>query len=974
MKKILIFAALFICVSMLSAGSTVKYSKIKIFVPDRSLLAKILESGIDHEGSSGKIGGWMEFIAGPYELQQLAKKNIAYSTVIDDLQKEDIKHLYRGPMNALGFGYGSMGGYYTFDEVVHQLDSMQSQYPNLITARQSIATTSEGRSLWIVKISQNAGVDDPSKPEVLYTGLHHAREPEGMMTVMYYMWWLLQNYGTDPDATYLLNNRQIWFLPVFNPDGYVYNQTTNPEGGGYWRKNRRNNLDGSYGVDLNRNYGNDDMWNSPYGGSDTYTGSDVYRGLAPFSEPETNGIMLFLWEHNIKTCLNYHTYGDDYVYPWGYLPWESPDSVTFRSISFDITGYNRYVSGVDMQTVGYVTRGNSDDYMYGDSSKPITFAMTPEVGPSFWPSSDLIFPLAAENLEPNKYFSFVAGQYSVVKSFDLLDQNHNGGIENGESFSLAVTVRNKGLGDAGKIHAVISTASPDIIWDSDADSIDVLSARAEAQVVFSGKLSPNIIHGTAIHFVVTLTDPSGYLHRDTLPAILGTPYTLFEDHGDSGTSRWNTGLGWGLTSTAHSAPHAFTDSPSGDYSPGEDNSLTLNQPVNLAGYDNVVLKFWTQWLIEPRYDFATVEISSNGGSSWSTLRTSLSHSGSGDGVQTLGTWGFDGYTPGMEWVEQEADISAYRGSNILLRFRVTSDGGSERDGLYVDDITVVGYKDSMTARGVDVSVQQQWDLISLPVLPYDYKRTAVFPTSSSSAYSYENGVGYVLKDTLIPGKGYWVRFPAAIDQGIIGIPFTAETIAVHEGWNLIGSISAPIPCASIMCDPPGLVTSQFFGYSNGYVVVDTIQPGKGYWVNMSGNANIILSSVVAGVAHLSTANRIRIVATDELPPPPPEDASYITAKVPVEYKLEQAYPNPFNPATIIRYQIPFASNVILKIYNLLGQVVQVLIDDREDAGYKQVEWNAEKFSSGMYFYTMSAANISGAAGGFTQMKKMVLIK
>ena len=415
MKKIIILILLIMFADHVQADTGEKYSRIKVFVPDKITLEKIWQSGIDPEGSSGKVGGWMEFIAGTFDLGQLATRNVGYIVIIDDLQREDIKHLHRGPLNALGFGYGSMGGYYTYAEVMQQLDSMALLYPNLITPKAAVAQTGEKRYLWIVKISNNANVDDPSKPEVLFTALHHAREPEGMMTVVYYMWWLLQHYGTDPDATYLLNNRQIWFLPVFNPDGYVYNQSISPSGGGYWRKNRRDNGDGSYGVDLNRNYGNYDMWNSVYGGSDDNPSSDVYRGVAPFSEWETSGLTYFLMSHNIKTCLNYHTFGNDYVYPWGYLPWESPDSTTFREYCFDMTGYNRYVSGVDMQTVGYVTRGNSDDYEYGDSSKPVTFSMTPEVGPSFWPSSSLILPLAQINLEPNKYFTFVAGQFTVVK-------------------------------------------------------------------------------------------------------------------------------------------------------------------------------------------------------------------------------------------------------------------------------------------------------------------------------------------------------------------------------------------------------------------------------------------------------------------------------------------------------------------------------------------------------------------------------
>ncbi len=974
MKKSVIFLLLVVVSNILQAGSDVTYSRIRIFVPDKGMIERVWESGIDPEGSSGKIGGWMEFIAGTPDLQQLAARGIGYTILVDDLQREDIKHLHRGPMNALGFGYGSMGGYYTYSEVLQQLDSMLQLYPNLITARAPVAQTVEHRYLWMVKISNNANTEDPSKPEVLFTALHHAREPEGMMTVIYYMWWLLQNYGTDPDATYLLNNRQIWFLPVFNPDGYVYNQTTNPSGGGYWRKNRKDNGDGTYGVDLNRNYGNYDMWNSSYGGSDENTSSDVYRGAGPFSEWETSGIMYFLMSHNIKTCLNYHTFGNDYVYPWGYLPWESPDSVAFREFCFDMTGYNRYVSGVDMQTVGYVTRGNSDDYMYGDSSKPVTFAMTPEVGPSFWPSSSLILPLAQVNLEPNKYFTFVAGQYTVVKGYEIADQNHDGGIERGENFTLTATLKNKGLGGANNIHAVVSATDPHISWTAALDSVGVIPARSDAQVVFSGKLNDTAIHSGPVSFIVTLTDTAGYLHRDTLRTILGTPVTLLADNGDSGTVHWNTGIGWGITSTAHSAPNAFTDSPSGDYSPSSDNTLTLIQPIHLAGYTYAELRFWTQWQVEPTYDFGYVAISSDAGTTWTTLRTSLSHSGSGSGVQTPGTWGYDGYTPGMEWVGQEADISAYAGADILLRFGVKSDSYSDRDGMYVDDIAVLGYRDSMTTGVFDMAVQPQWNLLSLPVSPTNGQRAVLFPAATTPAYSYESGSGYLVKDTLEFGRGYWLRFTGAATQPIIGSPVPTDTIPVYTGWNMIGSVSNPVRYQSVLCDPPGLISSQLFGYSNGYQVSDTIWPGKGYWVKMSNDAHLILSSGGGAQSLISADNRIRIEPITELPPALPIGISSADPRIPGEYRLEPAYPNPFNPATMIRYQLPVESKVTLKVYNLLGGVVATLIDGVEAAGYRAVTWNAARFASGIYIYKYEAAAVAGPGKSYVQVGKVLYIK
>ena len=77
---------------------------------------------------------------------------------------------------------------------------------------------------------------DEGEPEVRFDAMHHAREPQGMQTVLYFTTMLLEGYGSDPLATWLVDNRELWILPCVNPDGYVYNETTNPAGGGLWRQ------------------------------------------------------------------------------------------------------------------------------------------------------------------------------------------------------------------------------------------------------------------------------------------------------------------------------------------------------------------------------------------------------------------------------------------------------------------------------------------------------------------------------------------------------------------------------------------------------------------------------------------------------------------------------------------------------------------------------------------------------------------
>ncbi|HXG00717.1 MAG TPA: M14 family zinc carboxypeptidase, partial [Bacteroidota bacterium] len=615
MKSLAFVLVIALCFSASAAEMPEVYKQIRVFVPDRATLDRIWSAGIDHEGSTGKIGGTMEFVAGEFELRELTRSGIRYEVIVDDLTKHYQQRLPRTPVNSLGFGLGSMGGFYTLQEVLLQLDTMRLLYPHLITARDSIGRSQQGRAIWAVKIgsSQSAG-----KPEVLYTALHHAREPQGMMSVIYHMWWLLENYATNPEAAYLVNNRQQWFIPVVNPDGYEYNRSISPNGGGMWRKNRRDNGGGIYGVDLNRNYGPFHMWNAPNGGSSTSPGSDTYRGPSPFSEPELQAIDAFMRSHNIKSCLNYHTFGNYLIYPWGYLSRENGDSLIYRDWAYDMTSVNRFKNGTDQQTVAYSTRGNSDDYMFGDTTKPIAYTMTPEVGTDeeggFWPPSNLILPLAIKTLHMNKRLAYVAGQFTTMISHTVQDAGGNGFLNRGENFVLRARVKNKGL-TYGTVTISATTNLPTVVMSAIPASVS-LSPQQELDVNLNGSVLSNATEGVPLQFYISITDAEGYQRVDTISTFIGTPTILFADSANTGTSNWTTGSGWGLTSNAHTPPYAFTDSPTGTYVAYANNSLTMVSQINLANFDHAELKFWTKWAIEPTWDFGTVEISTNNGSSW----------------------------------------------------------------------------------------------------------------------------------------------------------------------------------------------------------------------------------------------------------------------------------------------------------------------------------------------------------------------
>ena len=245
----ILFSVLFFAISLMA--QQLQYSKIKVLA-NESQLQLLASAGIDVTEGILKKGEFLICDYSQQDIEKISSLGLSYEILIEDVAKyyrdrniglstnvDDYKNAgdYEVPEN---FEFGSMSGHATYAEIVANLDNMASLFPNLITVKESIGQSIEGREQWMVKISDNPNVNE-TEPEVLYTALHHAREPVGAMQMLFYMYYLLENYDNDPFIQTLVDNTEMYFVPVVNPDGYVYNQTTNPNGGGMWRKNRRNN-------------------------------------------------------------------------------------------------------------------------------------------------------------------------------------------------------------------------------------------------------------------------------------------------------------------------------------------------------------------------------------------------------------------------------------------------------------------------------------------------------------------------------------------------------------------------------------------------------------------------------------------------------------------------------------------------------------------------------------------------------------
>ena len=310
----------------------------------------------------------------------------------------------RGPNAAPGAVAAppGLGDYHTYAETIAEMSSYVSAHPS-IARLDTIGISLEGRLILGVKISDNVASDEP-EPEALVVGCHHARELMSVELPLYLMRRLLDGYGSDALVTSLVDSREIWIVPIVNPDGHVYVQ--NNSGGqsdNWWRKNRRPNGDGTYGVDLNRNYGFN--WSYDDIGSSPTPSSDVYRGAGPFSEPETAAIRDFMAAHSFRISASFHSYGQLFLYPWGFAAVDTPDNPVFQAFGDSVALQNGYRSGNPKNNAIYTTNGDMDDWVYGNTTlKPKLFGFTFELNTyeqgGFYPSDGLIPATCALNWGP----------------------------------------------------------------------------------------------------------------------------------------------------------------------------------------------------------------------------------------------------------------------------------------------------------------------------------------------------------------------------------------------------------------------------------------------------------------------------------------------------------------------------------------------------------------------------------------------
>ena len=672
----------------LGVSAQENYSKVRISLNGKNM-QQLAATGIDVNEGIFKKGAYFETDLSSSEIAQLAEAGFDYEVRIADVSKyyaeraatdkaqlvRDVDDEWPTPVN---WEYGSMGGFYILDEVMAELDSMVALYPNLITQRQPISTdtlTHDGRMLYWVRLSDNPNTDE-EEPEVLYTGIHHAREPMGVQQMIWYMWHLLENYDSDPEIQQLVDATEMYFVPILNPDGYEYNYLTDPNGGGMWRKNRRNNGDGSMGVDPNRNYGY--QWGYDDNGSSPNPSDATYRGPSPFSEPEMKNIRDLCNAHEFKIALNYHSYSNLLLYVWGWTDTSSPDDVLLEEYAILMTKENGYTYGPGSTTI-YPTNGGSDDWMYGEqNTKDLILSYTPEVGhggDGFWPTVSRIVPLCQDQMWQNIHAARLVGKYATVTDKAPLVFEEEGGF-------LAFEIKRLGLTPADTFTVSITPLDDNIFEIGDPllfENMELLQVEMDS---ISYVLAPGIENGTTFRYLLSV-DNGEFIVSDTIEKVFGTEVEIFSDKGDD-MANWSS-YKWALTATNfHSPEYSFTDSPFGNYQDNQTNPITMDTVIDLTDATMAFLRFWASWDIEAGWDYLQVDAKAVDNGSWTPLQGTYTKSGSGQ-FQPNGEPVYDGQS---DWILEEMNISDFAGDKIKIRFTLYSDNYINEDGFYFDDLTI----------------------------------------------------------------------------------------------------------------------------------------------------------------------------------------------------------------------------------------------------------------------------------------------
>ena len=1093
-------------IGMILSGLAAKERMVVRFVdPDKAVLTEFNET--DYDIAAFKPGEFLDLVVLKSQYEELLTRGfqITVTQTEDQLRQNlgNVRDLY---------------GYRNYDELLDDLQEMESQYPDICKLydigntrgkEYSMAGNSYyndyNHEIWAMKVSDNVE-EEEDEPSVFYMAEHHAREPISLEVNMYILNHIISNYGNDPTITDEVNNKQIWFMPLVNPNGH---KIVTDEVDLWWRKNIRDNngngsinFGGGDGVDPNRNYD----WNWGGEGSSGDTFSETYRGPSAFSEPEIQAMRDILGAHHFVTGITYHAYSELVLFPFGYGNGvQAPDHYALQELAnemaFTIPGQNGgYYDPIPSWQL-YPASGTTDDYAYGEHG---VFSYTIELATEFIPPASQVEGICGDNLEAALILlgrvdrKTLTGHITDAESGDpVIAEIYIDGIDNTGEF------RKPYESDLffGRYYRLLQMGSYDVTFSAlgyESTTINNVGISPFQQTVLDVELDPVLM----IPVTGQVTD--GY----TGVPIAQAQLSLSSDPDN---------LIYSDNSGYFSFPAVYED----NYTVHAEavNYSTVDMPVTITADDFFIeLEMYTFYTESFESNEFSDDWSSDGNAQWyfdtesvydgiysvrsgdiddneaSNLSLDLEVTGYGSigfhyrvasEYSTSGNYFYDGltfYINGEEmgqfqptpegdtpWMYISYTVSP---GEYSFTWSYVKDGGGgstemEEDCAWID---VVEFPPTGSTEppvdNLEFMVSSGWNMVGLPLNVENSNYENLFPNAVANTLFSFNGQ-YVSEENLIPGTGYWLRFPEDGNVSISGSVITDLPISIMEGWNLISGISTVVTIQNIIDPNDLIIPGTIYGFEDGYVESESIEPGYGYWLRSTGEGEIILSTSSEATRMVTAqkpdnantlkfrnhtlyfGNKIEVEnpLSFSLPPKPPTGArdlrfsgdtklcsteecvievmnngsplmvncnindgknwelipviasemkwseaislfsdeqitfnpeveQWILRKslsaVPSTFALHPAYPNPFNPVTTISFSIP--NNGVktqhaasLQIYDITGKLVETLMDEPQEPGYHTIQWNANNFSSGVYFIRLES-------GTYSQSQKLILLK
>jgi len=911
--------------SLLAANSVV----IRFEDPDSQVISTFIDGNYDI--AAFKPGEFLDIVVSEIDYQKILQQG--YDVIITQTE-EQMKNNLNDPTE--------LNGYRDYEEMLTELQQIEADNPNICKLFDIGETLGKEYSdagnsiyddyyheIWALKVSDNVETEE-DEPCVYYLAEHHAREPISLEVSMAVLNNIIDNYGSDPEITENVNNTQIWFVPLVNPNGH---KVVTDEINTMWRKNiRDNNENGTLnvtgyspqdGVDPNRNYG----WE--WGGASTNWTSETYQGTSAFSEPETQAVKNLIDSHHFVAGISYHSYGELILYPFGYAEEVvAPDQVALEELATNIAltipaqGGGNYTPEASWEL--YPCTGTTDDYSYGTQG---IFSYTIELATQFIPPAGEVAGICADNVEAAMILldrvngSTLTGHITdagtqepivaqiLVEGIDdsgVYREPYNSDNEFGRYYRL---LTNGTYDVTFSAYGYDSQTFEDVIIDDNITSLDVVLSPSSNTIDLSGvvvdgdtgepvenatvaiqdyNIAPVYTNDFGEYVIddlyeynysitVYVSDYAGILEQHFVTAannvmdfeLYAMPDGTFEA-GEFASS-------WNLSGNNNWVIDNVTIF-SGDYSAKSgiisDDQISLLS-ISLFVQEDNQISFYQKVSSETNYDYLRFYIDSILQDSWSGN----------------GSWQFELY-------DVESGFHTFK-------WEYYKDGGmaSYQDCGWIDEITFPTSSVIVTPTVLEFLDQSSLEGLEFSIINNSNDNVVINNMDESGGNSFA-----------------WI-----INDFNLVLPYT---MSAEEQLEFTVMIDMPVDNEDreIVSDILDIDTSS--GDFQVEIYFDT---------NLYNSADDELLNVTSFIGN---------------------------------------FPNPFNPTTTFSYNLANDSQVKLAIYNIKGQKIKTLVSENKIAGSHQIVWdgtdnNGKSVSSGIYF---SSCGIDDGNNDYTSVKKVILLK